>query len=166
VNDFSAPFAAGRRPLNIGRNATHASMHRFRPASACSRCRTGTNLKQKSGSTDLRTGVQLPSPRNRLQSINYENRMITGMITCRLLSARPEEPCCESEKSSSILISTRIALSGLRAQAYLWSRSVGTPKLSNRSVTWGFSQISMLRQSSPPLASLRRRYAIFTVCPK
>ena len=180
MNDFSAPFAAGRRSLNIGRNATHASMHRFRPASACSRCRTGTNLKQKSGSTDLRTGVQLPSPRNRLQSINYENRMITGMITCRLLSARPEEPCCESEKSSSILISTRIALSGLRAQAYLWSeyaiafasdspassRSVGTPKLSNRSVTWGFSQISMLRQSSPPLASLSRRFAILTVCPK
>src|SRR6516164_1674473 len=71
-------------------------------------------------------------------------------------------------------------LSGLRAQAYLWSeyaiafasdspassRSVGTPKLSNRSVTWGFSQISMLRQSSSPLASLSRRYAILTVCPK
>jgi hypothetical protein len=68
----------------------------------------------------------------------------------------------------------------LIGKPYLWSmyaiafasdstvstRSVGTPKLSNRSVTWGFSQISLLRQSSPPLASLRRRYAIFTVCPK
>jgi hypothetical protein len=82
--------------------------------------------------------------------------------------------------SALLLISTRIALSGLSAQAHLWSeyaiafasdssassRSVGTPKLSNRSVTRGFSQISMLRQSSPPSASLSRRFAIFTVCPK
>ena len=72
------------------------------------------------------------------------------------------------------------ALAWKRRIPYLWSmyviafapdstasiRSVGAPKLSNRSVTWGFSQISLLRQSSPPLASLRRRHAIFTVCPK